>query len=944
MASGNWWDGVEQANDSFFDNNDSGKPTKNINMGFAKKKQVEAKKLATALREGRKELLAHRREEEASYRKTTKAFRDFADTGIRSLTKMQRASESFAYTWKDRGPVGKAVSGAATNFSKKMRAMKEEAKRTEASMSDAFERLNRKLNAPLFKKRKGTDMFGSISPTTLQSLRAQTVLGKEKLKLLETYQKVSMKRNMSGKGGASGEEKGDSLWMPVKKQAIDLASKAMPEMAGAMSEIAAAAAEAAPAIAAIVGGLILLEKVVEGIFKIDEATEHWTKSMGDAYGRVQDFEGLLSKMSNATSLDNEKIREMADAGLAAGLAMGELNGEIADYIMASGKAVKLWDVSSEVMMQWVRNERETGKGFDAISASLDDINSRMIENNLTITDQQMAMKDATYEWRKYGFEVGKSQAGFTKGQQNVRMLFKAMNMDSAEVSKTLDNLYGSFGSRLTQARFTAAMTGGSVSDAFQLQRDNPEQFLERKYQGGLKQMAQAVPDFGSNESERRAKYGDRFNDMEMERAHRIEAIKQRLGAQGFSDEESERIPQMFEAYLQKHGGLTKDQDVGAQIDKMFPKMIQEFRDTAGNGKTLAESMEALRMTGKETMNEMGRRIGNWVHDIAALLRAYIPPIARAVAGLTGGITEPDYFSDDWRKPKPAGGGGFSIPGLGGGGGGSGGGRASLPGSGSTPLVGSGKTNANARKLLDFYMSKGLTKEGAAALVGNEFGESGLSSSSVEKATGGGRGGMRPGVGYGLMQWTTQGRQSGLAQFARSRGKDVSDFDTQMEYSWLELQNYPGVLEKLKKSHNLSDASFAVMHDFEAPLDRVRGGVNDRLRNKYSSEALSLVGDGPASNVIAAAPPVVKAPAIKPMANPWMTAPTTLAPPPQSGGGNFGVDPQHIAQIAAGADIIASLLKIHVQQQAQAQQAGMRNRMAYDPDPQSTRYDRSVGNH
>ncbi len=91
---------------------------------------------------------------------------------------------------------------------------------------------------------------------------------------------------------------------------------------------------------------------------------------------------------------------------------------------------------------------------------------------------------------------------------------------------------------------------------------------------------------------------------------------------------------------------------------------------------------------------------------------------------------------------------------------------------------------NAKIILQYLTSKGLTLAAASGLVGNMMQESGLN--PKRKQGGGETTTLTNGVGYGLVQWTFSDRQSKLKEIAASMGKSVGDISVQLEMVWYEL--------------------------------------------------------------------------------------------------------------------------------------------------------------
>ena len=81
-----------------------------------------------------------------------------------------------------------------------------------------------------------------------------------------------------------------------------------------------------------------------------------------------------------------------------------------------------------------------------------------------------------------------------------------------------------------------------------------------------------------------------------------------------------------------------------------------------------------------------------------------------------------------------------------------------------------------KRAMEFFQSKGLSVHAAAGIVGNLIHESSGLNTTIK-----GDGGKA----FGIAQWHPD-RQKGLKTLAQTRGTDISDFDTQLEYVWQEL--------------------------------------------------------------------------------------------------------------------------------------------------------------
>ena len=156
-----------------------------------------------------------------------------------------------------------------------------------------------------------------------------------------------------------------------------------------------------------------------------------------------------------------------------------------------------------------------------------------------------------------------------------------------------------------------------------------------------------------------------------------------------------------------------------------------------------------------------------------------------------------------------------------------------------------KINNFARKAYTAYTAFGLTPEGACGLMGNQFPESmGFLSNKLEilcakrykekgkiytdisytQAVDTGKisrveflSPMGKHYGYGLSQWTTSDRKAGLYDRAKKKGVSIADEDLQIEYVLWELKNrFPKVLQKLKTTKSVQEASDYVLQYYEQP--------------------------------------------------------------------------------------------------------------------------------
>ncbi|MCF0136484.1 MAG: hypothetical protein HUJ69_08705, partial [Lachnospiraceae bacterium] len=158
--------------------------------------------------------------------------------------------------------------------------------------------------------------------------------------------------------------------------------------------------------------------------------------------------------------------------------------------------------------------------------------------------------------------------------------------------------------------------------------------------------------------------------------------------------------------------------------------------------------------------------------------------------------------------------------------------------------------ATARTIWDYCKSKGLTDEGAAALMGNLYCESLLKSNNLEdwaqkylgyldeEYTAAIDNGTYTEddftddyVGYGLAQWTLGSRKEGLYELAKERKVSIADVTMQMDYLWSEfnISYYSHVLRALETATDIKYASDLFMTDFENPANQ----YNSAKKTRYS---------------------------------------------------------------------------------------------------------------
>lgn len=187
------------------------------------------------------------------------------------------------------------------------------------------------------------------------------------------------------------------------------------------------------------------------------------------------------------------------------------------------------------------------------------------------------------------------------------------------------------------------------------------------------------------------------------------------------------------------------------------------------------------------------------------------------------------------------------------------------------------------KVWNALIGMGMTKAGAAGMMGNMYAESGIIPNRVEilclkrlaevgknytdasytaavdngaisKATF-----MNPlpgrQYGYGLCQWTSPGRKSGLYDLCKSKGVSIGDLTAQIEWLGKELKaSYTGVWSVLTSTDSVQSASDKVLISFECPgnvgssVKSLRGDYSKQCYDKYAK----TTGDSGSANAASAA--------------------------------------------------------------------------------------------
>jgi hypothetical protein len=143
-------------------------------------------------------------------------------------------------------------------------------------------------------------------------------------------------------------------------------------------------------------------------------------------------------------------------------------------------------------------------------------------------------------------------------------------------------------------------------------------------------------------------------------------------------------------------------------------------------------------------------------------------------------------------------------------------------------------NDRQARAISFFMAKGYNKVQAAGIVGNLLAESSLRPDAKNP--------QDPGTSIGLAQWN-MGRKAALVSFARTRGKDWTDFETQLEFVDHELSTTERVSGTALKQARTVDQAVSAMIGYERPAGwtprNPRGGHGFDNRLRYAQAALDL---------------------------------------------------------------------------------------------------------
>ena len=182
--------------------------------------------------------------------------------------------------------------------------------------------------------------------------------------------------------------------------------------------------------------------------------------------------------------------------------------------------------------------------------------------------------------------------------------------------------------------------------------------------------------------------------------------------------------------------------------------------------------------------------------------------------------------------------------------------------------------SNEQKIWNYLTERGLSPAGVAGLMGNLYAESGLRPNNLEnraeKELGMGDASYTAAVddgsytnfekdaaGYGLAQWTYHTRKAALKAHADWLNVSIGDMEMQLDFLMKELsEGYSGLLNLLKTTVSVKDASDRVLTQYERPTDMSdavkdrRAGYGQKYFDKYVSTTTSTAAVTPAGETAA----------------------------------------------------------------------------------------------
>jgi len=174
---------------------------------------------------------------------------------------------------------------------------------------------------------------------------------------------------------------------------------------------------------------------------------------------------------------------------------------------------------------------------------------------------------------------------------------------------------------------------------------------------------------------------------------------------------------------------------------------------------------------------------------------------------------------------------------------------------SSSLSGTLVGDSNTEKALNFMMQNGFTLAGASGVIGNWIQETGVRPNIIQGGkTASGDYKLVPGVGFGLAQWTSGGRQKSLTAFMDKNNLPITDLGGQLNFFIEELKTgYPSTYSKVVAATDPVQAAIDFHDGYEGSADSdskvrdVRGGNAQKTFDQYKDKLTSTTGVSASSN-------------------------------------------------------------------------------------------------
>lgn len=181
--------------------------------------------------------------------------------------------------------------------------------------------------------------------------------------------------------------------------------------------------------------------------------------------------------------------------------------------------------------------------------------------------------------------------------------------------------------------------------------------------------------------------------------------------------------------------------------------------------------------------------------------------------------------------------------------------------------------SNEERIWNYLIGKGVSKHGAAGLMGNLYAESGFKPNNLQNSyekklgytddsyttavdSGTYSNFVHDSAGYGLAQWTYWSRKQNMLEFARAAGKSIGDLEMQLDFLFKELnEGYKSVLAALKAATTVKAASDSVLLNYERPADQSeavktkRAGYGQTYYDRFAGTASKPDNGGISMNII-----------------------------------------------------------------------------------------------